>query len=119
MPNPESAVDLSRKLLGIVDAYVTKLPRERKFTIGNRLLDRAITVLETVTQAFYSPREQKQPLLRSVNVNLEVMRQLLRFLFEAKVHDLRKHEHFCRSIDGLGAAIGGWLKSLHAGPPVV
>ena len=26
MPDPESAVDLSRRLLGIVDAYVAKLP---------------------------------------------------------------------------------------------
>jgi hypothetical protein len=46
MPNAENAVDVSRKLLGIIDAYVTKLPRDRKFTIGNRLLDRTIAVLE-------------------------------------------------------------------------
>jgi len=112
MPNSENAVDLSRKLLGIIDAYVTKLPRERKFTIGNRLLDRSITVLETVTKAYYSPKADKLPLLRSVNTNLEVIRQLLRFLFEVKVHDLRKHEHFLRGIDELGICIGGWIKSL-------
>jgi hypothetical protein len=101
-----------------VDAYVAKLPRERKFTIGDRLLDRCITVLETVTQAYYSPRTQKTPILHSVNIQLEVIRQFLRFLFEANVHDIRKHEHFSRSIDELGAAIGGWLKSVHTASPV-
>jgi hypothetical protein len=114
LPSPESAVDLGRKLLGVIDLYVAKLPRDRKFTIGNRLLDRAITVLETVTQAYYSPRNQKAALLASVNINLEMLRQLLRFLFEAKVHDLRKHEHFSREIDELGRAVGGWSKSLKA-----
>jgi hypothetical protein len=59
MPNAENAVDVSRKLLGIIDAYVVKLPRDRKFTIGNRLLDRATLVLEIVTQAYYSPKAEK------------------------------------------------------------
>ena len=118
MPNAENAVDLSRKLLGVVDAYVAKLSRDRKFTIGNRLLDRTITVLETVAQAYYSPRPQKEVLLTTVNINLEMLRQLLRFLFEAQVHDLRKHEHFSREIDELGRCVGGWLKSLRPGPPV-
>ena len=112
MPNPENAVDLSRKLLIIVDAYIVKLPRERKFTIGNRLLDRCLTVLETATQAYYSPRKEKAAILRSINIQLEILRQILRFLFEIKVHDVRKHEHFSRSIDELGSAVGAWIKSL-------
>jgi hypothetical protein len=112
LPNAESAVDLSRRLLGVVDLYVAKLPRDRKFTIGDRLLVRTITILETVTRSYYSPRSRKADLLTSVNVELEVLRQLLRFLFEAKVHDLRKHEHFSREIDELGRCVGGWIKSL-------
>jgi hypothetical protein len=118
VPNPENAVDLSRALLGVVDAYVTKLPRDRKFTIGNRLLDRVITVLENATQAYYSPRSQKASLLNAININLEVIRQLLRFLYEVKVHDLQKHKHLNHGIDELGRAIGGWLKSLSAAAPL-
>jgi hypothetical protein len=116
MPNAENAVDKSRKLLGVIDQYVIKLPRDRKFTIGNRLLDRGTTILESVTEASYGPREQKAALLRKVNIQLEVLRQLLRFLFEMNVHNLHKHEYFIREIDGLGAVVGGWIKSLGATP---
>jgi hypothetical protein len=111
---PETAVDKSRKLFSVLDEYVSRLPRDRKFTVGDRLLERGLTVMESVAEAFYSPRQAKTALLKRVNIQLEVIRQLLRCLLENKTHDIRKHEHLFRTIDDLGLAVGGWLKSLGA-----
>ena len=61
MAQPENVIELSRKLLAVIDRYVSKLPRERKFTIGNRLLDRAVTVLEECTGAYYCPKADGWP----------------------------------------------------------
>ena len=111
---PETVVDKSRKLFSVLDEYVARLPRDRKFTIGDRLLERGLTVMECVVEAFYGPRQAKPPLLKRVNIQLEVIRQLLRFLLESKTHDIKKHEHLNRTIDELGISIGGWLKTLGA-----
>jgi hypothetical protein len=56
MPNAENAVEQSRKLLAVVDSYLAKFPRERKFTVGDRLIENTITILETVIDAYYGPR---------------------------------------------------------------
>ena len=52
---PETAVDKSRKLFSVLDEYVARLPRERKFTIGDRLLERGLVVQEKPAVAsFYT-----------------------------------------------------------------
>jgi len=40
MSSAETVVDQSRKLVGIVEGYVAKLPRGTKFTLGDRFLGR-------------------------------------------------------------------------------
>jgi hypothetical protein len=70
--------------------------------------------MESVVEAFYSPKPAKAPLLKKVNINLEILRQLIRYLLESKAHDIRKHEHLNRMVDELGISIGGWLKMLGA-----
>ena len=112
MSTAETVVDQARKFVGIVELYVAKLPRDTKFTLGDRLLGRCVDLLETVTEAYYSARDIKRPLLRRANVHIEVLRQLLRHLHESGRHDLRKHEHFARELDTVGRAIGAWSKSL-------
>jgi len=114
MSSAETVVDQARKFVGIVDTYVAKMPRDTKFTLGDRLLVRSIDVLEMVTDAYYSPREAKRPLLRRANTQIEVVRQILRLLHETGRHDLRKHEHFSRELDAIGRAVGAWSKSLAA-----
>jgi len=111
---PETAVDKSRKLLLVLDEYVARLPRDRKFTLGDRLLERGLDIIEEIVAAFYSPRQEKSRFLKRANINLEVIRQIARCLLENKTHDIRKHEHLNRAIDDLGTSVGGWLKSLGA-----
>ena len=68
--------------------------------------------MEIVVEAYYRPKPAKAPLLKEVNIQLEVMRQLVRYLLENKTHDIKKHEHMNRTIDELGKSVGGWLKTL-------
>jgi len=117
MGTPESVVDLARGFIRVLEPYVGKLPRDKKFTYGGRLLERAIDVLEYTTTAYYSPRGVKADLVRKANIQVEVVRQLLRAMHENGLHDLRKHEHFARELDSVGRALGAWLKSLNAPTP--
>jgi hypothetical protein len=93
MSNAETVVDKSRGVLGILENYVAKMPRDKKFTIGDRLIDRGLSVLEGVTEAYYAPRNEKKERIRKINVQIEVLRQIIRYLFERNDHNLSKHEH--------------------------
>jgi len=112
MEPTEHVVDLARGLFGIITAYVAKLPRDMKFTVGDRLVCKCIDILECVTSAYYGPRPERTALIDRANVYLEVIRQILRMLFETSAHSLQKHEHLNREIDELGRRLGAWKKSL-------
>jgi hypothetical protein len=59
----ETVVDQSRNLLGIIAVYVGKMPRDFKFTIGDRLLNRTIALIENVVEAYYSKVIEKGELI--------------------------------------------------------
>jgi hypothetical protein len=111
---PETVVDQSRKLLEIIAVYVGKMPRDYKFTVGDRLLSRTLSILECVVEAYYSKSMEKNQLIRRANIHLEVLRQILRFCLEHGMHGIAKQEHFTREIETLGRTLGAWAKSITA-----
>jgi hypothetical protein len=117
MSSSETAVDKARKLTGILSDYVEKMPREIKFTLGDRILLHGIAVMEGVVEAYYGSGQMKIERLSGVNTKLEIIRQILRLLFEKNKHNLQKHEHLNREIDSLGVCIGAWRKSLRGDKP--
>jgi hypothetical protein len=117
MSSSETAVDKARKLTGILSDYVEKMPREIKFTMGDRILLHGIAIMECVIEAYYGSGKVKMERIDSANTKLEIIRQLLRLQFEKNRHDVRKHEHLNREIDAVGACIGAWRKSLHGYDP--
>jgi hypothetical protein len=112
MGTSETVVDQARKLLGILSGYADKLPRDKKFTIGDRIIIISLELLETVVEAYYGERKIKVEKINRANIKLEILRQILRFLFESGAHDLKKHEDFNREINIIGTSIGAWRKQI-------
>ncbi len=114
MSNQENAVDAARNFCKVVFLYVEKMPKGRKFTVGDRLVTLSISLLEQITDAYYSPRSEKAFKIKRANNQCETIRQIFRLQFESDAHDLRKHEHISRELDKLGSLLGGWVKSISA-----
>jgi len=112
MSDAETVVDAARKFVSILDDYTASMPRDRKFTMGDRLLARGMLLLKTVVEAYYLPRHIKKPKIAEANVHCEIIRQILRLLFEKGLHNLKKHERYSRELDTIGKSLGGWLKSV-------
>lgn len=55
-----------------ISPIINRLPRDRKFTIGNRVLNRLYDVLEDLIKAKYRPKNKKFELLEQANVGLEI-----------------------------------------------
>jgi hypothetical protein len=75
MSNSETTVDKARKLAGILSDYVEKMPREIKFTMGDRIILHGLAVMENVVEAYYGSGQAKMEKINSVNTKLEILRQ--------------------------------------------
>lgn len=84
-------------------------PRNRRFTLGERLESGLLQVLELLVEAAYHPR--KAPLLTAANRKLAVLRHLWRLCHELEVISTKRYEHGARFIESIGRQVGAWRKA--------
>ena len=104
---PKAVHDCRELLLWIIP-QIDKLPRIRRYTLGEKLENRLLTVLESLVTAAYSPN--KSTFLFQANRDLEVSRHLWRLCFDFKAVSSKSYEHGSLLIFELGKQIGGWMK---------
>lgn len=88
--------------------HLAKFSRDYRFTLGNRLEEGMLEVLELLVAASYTG--EKRPLLQRANSRLNRVRYLVRLAKDLKQLSLKQYEFAARAIDGIGVEIGGWLK---------
>ena len=72
LPAIQKAYDLAKEIL----SRTAKFPRDHKFTLGQRIAENVLMVLELLIQAAYT--RNKARLLVDANIRLERLRMLLR-----------------------------------------
>jgi len=103
------AVDDAHALLAWMLPQIDKLPRARKFTLGGRIEEGLLFVLERLIEAAYS--RDKQAALQAANLRLEVIRHLWRLAFESRGVAHKSWNHGAELMVDLGRQIGGWRKA--------
>lgn len=94
-------------ILWLVPA-IDKFPRNRKFTLGDRMELLALDVLDRLIEAKY--QRTKTMLLGEANLKLEKMRFLIRLSKDLQCLSLKGYEHASKLVNDLGQEVGGWLK---------
>ena len=97
--------------------HVAKFPRSHRFTLGDRLEVRLYGVLETLIRAKYT--RDRRALLRSVNVELELLRFQFRIAKDLQCLSVDSYGFAARSVDEAGRLLGGWIKQHEAARPPV
>jgi len=87
---------------------IAKYPRGHRFTLGERTELRLLELLELLIQAKYSRR--KRALLERANLELEVLRFLLRLAKDLNCLSLKAYGRSAQSLIDIGRQLGGWLK---------
>ena len=85
-----------------------RFPKGLRPTLGNRLIEGALDVLETVVKLQYT-RERK-PLFQRANLDLDRLRILLRLCFEKRLLSSGQYEELAEEIDTAGRMLGGWTR---------
>jgi hypothetical protein len=87
---------------------VERFPRSARFTLGDRLVNSGLNVVEHIVEAIYT--RDRGPLLSSVNRELERQRVLFRIAHDRRYLSIAQLEHIAKALDEAGRMTGGWLK---------
>jgi hypothetical protein len=88
--------------------HLAKFSRDHRFTLGNRLEEGALEVLDLLVAASYAG--DKLALLQQANARLNRVRYQIRLAKDLRQLSVKQYEFAARAIDDIGSEIGGWLK---------
>ena len=108
----EVIVSKTYDLLKTAIPMLNKLPRNFKFTLGDRMQNSISDLLELVIEAVYTQPENKLPLLFKINILLEKLRHYFRLCFDLGLYSSLVYHQYAERIDEIGRMVGGWIKSL-------
>lgn len=103
------AVQACHELIRWLIPQLDKLPRLRRFTLGERLERTLLDVLELLLEAAYT--RDKQPALQRANLRLDVARHLWRLAHELQGISTRTYAYGADLMDDVGRQIGAWLRN--------
>lgn len=100
-----------QKTYDLIKWYVpilNRLPRDHKFTLGNRIITELYELLEGLIQARYS--QNKLPQLETLNSRLDILRHQTRLLLEFRLLAVKRYEYAGQLLNAIGSDLGGWIK---------
>jgi hypothetical protein len=106
---PKAVQDCHALLIWLIP-LLDDFPRNRRFTLGERLESGLLEILELLVEAAYA--KNKCDLLKRANSRLAVVRHLWRMAHELQTISAKRYEHGARLLEELGKQVGGWLKTV-------
>jgi hypothetical protein len=87
---------------------INRLPRNHKFTLGDRMIIGLYEFLEGLITAKYA--KEKLIYLEPLNVKLDILRHQTRLLLDFKIMKVERYEYVGQLIKDIGNELGGWIK---------
>lgn len=89
---------------------IEKLPKNHRFTLGEKIQNECLELLMILTETIYS--KNKKVLLTQANKHIEKLRILTRLLFDLALISSDNKRFILDALAELGAMAGGWMKQL-------
>jgi hypothetical protein len=100
-----------QKTYDLITWYVpilNRLPRDHKFTLGDRMVSGLYALLEELLIAQYT--KEKLARLEALNIQLTILRYQTRLLLDFSLIAEKRYEYANRLINGIGGDLGNWIK---------
>lgn len=104
LPIIQKTYDLIRWYAPILN----RLPRQHKFSQGDRIIGQLYDLLEGLIAARYT--SDRRAILPKLNIQLEILRYQTHLLLDFQLIDLRRYENASKMINDIGQDLGGWIK---------
>jgi len=103
-----NAITRTYDLIKWIVPVVSKFPKDKRYTLGQRIESKLICILELLLQSNYS--KIKIDFLKKANLELEILRYLIRLSYDLQFINLKRYEFISQCINEIGRLIGGWIK---------
>ena len=91
-----------------------RLPRDYRFTLGDRMIIGLYRLLENLIQARYTRDKLSQ--LQSINSKLDILRYQTRLLLDFDLIQAKRYEFASELINAVGLDLGGWIRQQKRSP---
>jgi hypothetical protein len=93
---PKAVQDCQNLLIWLIP-LLDDFPRNRRFTLGERLESGLLEILELLVEAAYA--RNKREVLKRANLRLAVVRHLWRMAYELHTIPAKRYEHGARLLE--------------------
>ena len=91
---------------------VPHMPRGARYTIGSRIENKFLDLLELTYIAYFTEKDKKSEKLSECILVLDVLKFLVSVAWEGKLISNRQCEEISVKLDEIGKMFGGWKKNL-------
>ena len=88
---------------------IAQFPKKYKYTLGDRITNGLLEILELIIEAKYTSRK-KSHFLRKANLHLEKLRFLIHLAKDLQCMNIKSYEYSSKQINEIGKMVGGWEK---------
>ncbi|MEK7650427.1 MAG: four helix bundle protein [Patescibacteria group bacterium] len=88
--------------------YYQIIPKTHRHSLGQRIDNLFVEVIEGTAIAGFLPKTEKQPWVKLAIRKLDTLKILLMILWETKSLDNKKYLAISAKIDEVGKMLGGW-----------
>ncbi|MBW4478685.1 MAG: diversity-generating retroelement protein Avd [Tolypothrix brevis GSE-NOS-MK-07-07A] len=106
-----SDLPIVQKTYDLIKWYVpilNRLPRDHRFSLGERMIAGLYDLLENLILARYA--KDKLALLETLNAKLDVLRHQTRLLLDFQLIQVERYEYVGKLMNEIGSELGGWIK---------
>ena len=105
LPIIQKTYDLIKWYIPILN----RLPREHRFTLGERIVNNLYDLLEGLIRARYAKKD-KLAQLQSLNNQIDILRYQARLLFDFQLISVQRYKYINQQLNDIGIELGGWIK---------
>lgn len=88
------------------------IPKSARYTIGTRIENKFLDLLELTYIAYFTEKEKKSEKLSECILVLDTLKFFLTVAWEAKLISNNQFEDIVRKLEEVGRMLGGWKKNL-------
>lgn len=93
---------------------VPHLPKSSRYTLGLRIEQKFLDLLELTYIAYYSERSTKQSKITECILLMDTLKFFITICWEAKLISHAQCEELAVALDETGRMLGGWRKNLES-----
>ena len=91
---------------------VPHIPKGARYTMGERIENKFLDLLELSYTAYFTPKDKKMEKIAECVLVLDILKFLISITWEAKLISHKQYEEMAIKLDEVGKMLGGWKKSL-------